>query len=72
MRLLKIVLLGLRKQIDARKLKMQAALHAQKSITENDEAWLDSEGNPGTQSMEEHVVDLLENASTFQSLLKSR
>jgi hypothetical protein len=35
----------LRKQIDARKLKIQADLNAQKSITESDEAWLDGEGN---------------------------
>ena len=45
-------------QTDARKLKIQADLKAQKSITESDEAWLDGEGNLVD---EENVIDLLEN-----------
>jgi hypothetical protein len=46
----------LRKQTDARELKIQADLNAQKSITESDEAWLDGEGNLVD---EERLIDLL-------------
>ena len=53
---------ALRKQIDARKSKIQADLEAKKSITESDKAWLDGEGNPVD---EERVVNLLENVSDY-------
>ena len=60
--MLKKGLKALRKQNEARKLKIQADLDAQKSITESDEEWLDGEGNLVD---EELVIDLLENASDY-------
>ena len=52
----------LRKQTHEHKTKLQADLQAKKKLSEQDEQWLDGEGNLVD---EERVVDLLKRASNY-------
>jgi hypothetical protein len=61
--ILKVGLLALRKIMESRKRKLEANLQANQSISESDEAWLDGAGNLVD---EEHVIDVLENASNYE------
>jgi hypothetical protein len=53
----------LKEQIHEWKSKLKADLQVKKKLSEEDEQWLDNEGNLVD---EEHVVDLLERASDYE------
>ncbi|KAF8230396.1 hypothetical protein L208DRAFT_1400622 [Tricholoma matsutake] len=53
----------LQDQVKAKKEKLQAQLHAKKSISSLDENWLDNEANLVD---EQRVLDALENASDYE------
>jgi hypothetical protein len=61
--ILKAGLQALRKVTETQKRKLKADLQANQSITKSDEAWLDGAGNLVD---EEHVIDVLENASDYK------
>ena len=56
----------LREQTRERKTKLNADLQAKKKLSEEDEQWLDGEGNLVD---EERIVDLLERASDYKESL---
>ncbi|KAL4062797.1 hypothetical protein V8B97DRAFT_1877376 [Scleroderma yunnanense] len=56
----------LREQIHEQKTRLKADLQAKKKLSEQDEQWLDGEGNLVD---EEHIVDLLKRASDYERSL---
>ncbi|KAL4065698.1 hypothetical protein V8B97DRAFT_2069617 [Scleroderma yunnanense] len=56
----------LREQIHEWQTRLKADLQAKKKLSEQDEQWLDGEGNLVD---EEHIVDLLERASDYERSL---